>query len=130
LNNPISAPRRVWGRRRFQRSRSNELWQGDFKLTEDDEWMISYLDDHSRFVPGSGIHHNPTAKHAIKLLVDPEIPEATRSIPERKKSAVSHSLESKQLEVRVEAHGRVPNITRKLKKSPLFRKDIAAKSGV
>jgi putative transposase len=68
LNNPISAPRRVWGRRGFQRSRSNELWQSDFKLTEDDEWMMSYLDDHSRFIPGSGIHHNPTAKHAIKLL--------------------------------------------------------------
>jgi len=68
LNNPISAPRRVWGRRRFQRSRSNELWQGDFKQTEDDEWMISYLDDHSRFVPGSRIHHNPTAEHAIRLL--------------------------------------------------------------
>jgi len=68
LNNPISAPRRVWGRRRFQRSRSNELWQADFKLTEDDEWMISYLDDHSRFIPGSTIHHNPTAEHAIKLL--------------------------------------------------------------
>jgi transposase InsO family protein len=33
-----------------------------------DEWMISYLDDHSRFIAGSRIHHNPTAKHAIKLL--------------------------------------------------------------
>ena len=30
--------------------------------------MISYLDDHSRFIPGSRIHHNPTAEHAIKLL--------------------------------------------------------------
>lgn len=68
LNNPISAPRRVWGRRRFQRARSNELWQGDFKMTDEDEWMISYLDDHSRFVPGSRIQHNPTAEHAIKLL--------------------------------------------------------------
>jgi transposase InsO family protein len=26
------------------------------------------LDDHSRFIPGSTIHHNPTAEHAIKLL--------------------------------------------------------------
>ena len=68
LNNPITNPRRVWGRRRFQRARSNELWQADFKLTEHDEWMISYLDDHSRFIPGSRIHHNPTAEHAIKLL--------------------------------------------------------------
>jgi len=30
--------------------------------------MISYLDDHSRFIPGSRIHHDPTAEHAIKLL--------------------------------------------------------------
>ena len=68
LNNPIPKPRRVWGKRRFQRPYSNSLWQADFKLTDQDEWMISYLDDHSRFIPGSRIHHNPTAKHAIKLL--------------------------------------------------------------
>jgi putative transposase len=68
LNNPIPKPRRVWGKRRFQRPHSNSLWQADFKLTEDDEWMISFLDDHSRFIPGSTIHHNPTAEHAIKLL--------------------------------------------------------------
>jgi transposase InsO family protein len=37
-------------------------------MTEEDEWMISFLDDHSRFVPGSNTHHNPTAEHAIKLL--------------------------------------------------------------
>ena len=30
--------------------------------------MISCLDDHSRFIPGSRTHHNPTAEHAIKLL--------------------------------------------------------------
>jgi transposase InsO family protein len=68
MNNPIPKPRRVWRKRRFEREHSNSLWQADFKLTEQDEWMISYLDDHSRFVPGSSIHHNPTAKHAIKLL--------------------------------------------------------------
>ena len=68
LNNPIPKPRRIWGKRRFQRPYSNNLWQADFKLTEDDEWMISYLDDHSRFIPGSRIHHNPTAAHAIQLL--------------------------------------------------------------
>jgi transposase InsO family protein len=68
LNNPIPKPRRVWGKRRFQRPHSNSLWQADFKLTEHDEWMISFLDDHSRFIPGSRIHHNPTAEHAIKLL--------------------------------------------------------------
>ena len=40
LNNPISAPRKIWGKRRFQREHSNSLWQADFKLTENDEWMI------------------------------------------------------------------------------------------
>ena len=68
LNNPVSAPRRVWGKHRFEREHSNSLWQADFKLTDQDEWMISYLDDHSRFIPGSRVHHNPTAEHAIKLL--------------------------------------------------------------
>jgi transposase InsO family protein len=70
LNNPIEAPRKVWGKRRFERLYSNSLWQADFKLTSQDEWMISYLDDHSRFVPGSEIHHNPTGEHAIHLLED------------------------------------------------------------
>ena len=68
LNNPIPTPRRVWGQRRFVREHSNSLWQADFKMTDQDEWMISFLDDHSRFIPGSKIHHNPTAEHAIKLL--------------------------------------------------------------
>jgi len=68
LNNPIPAPRKTWGKHRFERLYSNSLWQADFKMTENDEWMISYLDDHSRFIPGSRIHHNPTAEHAIKLL--------------------------------------------------------------
>jgi len=70
LNNPIEAPRKVWGKRRFVRPYSNNLWQSDFKMTEADEWMISYLNDHSRYVPGSEIHYNPTSEHAIHLLED------------------------------------------------------------
>jgi transposase InsO family protein len=70
LNRPIEKPRRIWGKRRFQRPYSNNLWQSDFKMTETDEWMISFLDDHSRFVPGSEIHHDPTGEHAIRLLED------------------------------------------------------------
>jgi transposase InsO family protein len=68
LNNPIPKPRWVWGKRRFERPHSNSLWQADFKMTDQDEWMVSFLDDHSRFISGSRIHHNPTAEHAIKLL--------------------------------------------------------------
>jgi transposase InsO family protein len=70
LNSPITAPRKTWGKRRFERPYSNSLWQADYKLTSQDEWMISILDDHSRFVPGSEIHHNPTSGYAIHLLMD------------------------------------------------------------
>ena len=70
LNNPIQTPRKTWGKRRFERPYSNNSWQTDFKMTVDDEWMISYLDDHSRYVPGSELHHNPTGEHAIHLLKD------------------------------------------------------------
>lgn len=70
LNNPIAYPRKTWGKRRFEPPYSNNLWQSDFKMTDTDEWMISFLDDHSRFVPGSEIHYNPTGEHAIKLLED------------------------------------------------------------
>ena len=37
LNNSISAPKRVWGKHRFEREHSNSLWQADFKLTEHNE---------------------------------------------------------------------------------------------
>jgi hypothetical protein len=40
----------------------------DFTMTEEDEWMISFLDDHMRLVRGSTKHHDPTTEHAIKLL--------------------------------------------------------------
>jgi hypothetical protein len=30
--------------------------------------MISYLDDHSRGIPRSRVHHNSTAENTIKLL--------------------------------------------------------------
>lgn len=68
LNNQIDKPRKQWGNRRFARNKPNELWQCDWKLTVDDEWMITYLDDHSRFVIGSEIYHNPTATNTIALL--------------------------------------------------------------
>lgn len=53
LNNPVTGSRRTWGRKRFEREHSNSLWQADFKLCEDDHWMISFQDDHSRFITGS-----------------------------------------------------------------------------
>ena len=68
LNNPVGEPRRTWGKERFERDRSNSLWQADFKLCEDDFWMISYQDDHSRFITGSEKVWSPTGEHAVHLL--------------------------------------------------------------
>jgi putative transposase len=68
LNHPISEPRKTWGTKRFQREHCNSLWQADFKLCNDDYWMISYLDDRSRFITGSIKIWNPTGENAMLLL--------------------------------------------------------------
>ena len=68
LNNPIGKPRKTWGKTRFQREHANSLWQTDFKLTEEDKWMITFIDDHSRFVVGCRIDENATTELALKLL--------------------------------------------------------------
>jgi transposase InsO family protein len=68
LNHPLTQPRKTWGTRRFVREHINSLWQADFKLCDDDYWMISYQDDHSRFVTGSVKIWNPTGENALLLL--------------------------------------------------------------
>jgi transposase InsO family protein len=68
LNHPITEPRKTWGTKRFQREHNNSLWQADFKLCNDDWWMISYQDDHSRFITGSVKIWSPTGENAISLL--------------------------------------------------------------
>jgi transposase InsO family protein len=68
VNQPIDFIRKTWGKRRFQRMHSNSLWQADFKLTDDDEWLLTYLDDHSRFVPGARIEHDATTDFVLKLF--------------------------------------------------------------
>jgi putative transposase len=68
LNHPITEPRKTWGTKRFQREHCNSLWQADFKLCSDDFWMISYLDDRSRFITGSVKIWNPTGENAMLLL--------------------------------------------------------------
>lgn len=80
LNNPIDKPRKTWGKKRFARTRPNALWQADWKLCENDYWMITYLDDYSRFIPGSKKFWNPTTENALSVLK-----KATRkySIPEQ-----------------------------------------------
>jgi len=68
LNHPITQPRKTWGTKRFQREHCNSLWQADFKLCNDDYWMISYLDDRSRFITGSVKIWSPTGENAMLLL--------------------------------------------------------------
>jgi putative transposase len=68
LNHPITEPRKTWGTKRFQREHVNSLWQADFKLCSDDNWMISYQDNHSRFITGSVKIYSPTGENAILLL--------------------------------------------------------------
>ena len=69
LNQPITEPRKTWGTKRFQREHCNSLWQADFKLCSDDNWMISFQDDHSRFITGSVKVWSPTGENAILLLI-------------------------------------------------------------
>ena len=47
---------------------SNSLWQADFKLTEDDQRLLTFLDDHPRFVPGAKVEHDVTTDFALKLF--------------------------------------------------------------
>ena len=70
LNNPINEPRKTWGKKRFVRKKPNELWQADWKLTDDDRWMLTFLDDYSRFIPGSKIFDEATSWNAIYLFQD------------------------------------------------------------
>jgi hypothetical protein len=56
------------GTTRFVRGHNNSLWQADFRLCDDDFWMISYQDDHSRFITGSVKIWNLTGENAICLL--------------------------------------------------------------
>jgi len=68
LNNSLDKPRKTWGKKRFQRSKPNEMWQADWKLTRDDEWMITYLDDYSRFIPASRVFENANTENALAVL--------------------------------------------------------------
>jgi len=68
LNQPIDEPRKTWGKKRFQRHKPNELWQADWKLTREDKWMITYLDDYSRFIPGCEIFENANTENSLSVL--------------------------------------------------------------
>jgi len=66
LNHPLTKPRIKRTYRRWQRMRSNSLWQCDLKLAPP-RWLIGILDDHSRFVPGSEHFTEGTTENVIWL---------------------------------------------------------------
>jgi len=66
LNHPLTKPRIKRTYKRWQRKRSNSLWQCDLKL-DPPKWLITILDDHSRFVPGSEKFTEGTAENVIWL---------------------------------------------------------------
>ena len=70
LNKQIGKKRKTWGKKRWERQHSMTLWQGDWKdINSDNEKpMMSYYDDHSRFVTASKRFEEATMENTIKLL--------------------------------------------------------------
>jgi len=70
LNKPIGEPRKTWGKKRWERQHSMSLWQGDWKDTTCDDQipMITFYDDHSRFVVVSKRYGNATTENVIISL--------------------------------------------------------------
>jgi transposase InsO family protein len=59
--------------KRFERSRPGAMWQSDlftFVLKRQNRrvYLVAYLDDHSRFVTGFGIHASPSTAMVIEVL--------------------------------------------------------------
>jgi putative transposase len=70
LNKPIGKPRKTWGKKRWERKHSMSLWQGDWKdINSDYEIpMITFYDDHSRFIVVSRRYEEATMDNAIKAV--------------------------------------------------------------
>ena len=67
LNHPLTKPRIKRTYRRWQRIHSNSLWQCDLKLVGV-RWLITILDDHSRYVTASEIFSESSAENVIGLF--------------------------------------------------------------
>lgn len=69
LNKPIGKPRKTWGKRRWEREHSMSLWQGDWKdINTEFDPMLTFYDDHSRFVVASRRFREATMNNTINLL--------------------------------------------------------------
>ena len=67
LNHPLTKPRTKRTYTRWQRRHPNSLWQCDLKVVGA-RWLITILDDHSRYVTASEIFKEGTAENVISLL--------------------------------------------------------------
>lgn len=63
---PGRKARRVW--RAFQRKHSNSLWQMDIKEFEKGAYMVSAIDDHSRFVIGAMVRRTMTTDDVLEFM--------------------------------------------------------------
>jgi hypothetical protein len=68
LNRPLQTPRVKRSYTRWQRKHPNSLWQCDLKVVPPARWLITNLDDHSRFVTGSERFNEGTTENVIWLL--------------------------------------------------------------
>jgi putative transposase len=69
LNKAIRQPRKLWGRTRWERDHSMSLWQGDWKdINTEFEPMLTFYDDHSRFVVASKRFSEATSENTIRLV--------------------------------------------------------------
>ena len=67
LNHALTKPGIKRTYQRWQRTHSNSLWQCDLKLVAPN-WLITILDDHSRYVTASHIFSEGSAENVISLL--------------------------------------------------------------
>jgi len=67
LNRPLEKPRTKRTYKRWQRRHPNSLWQCDLKVV-DARWLITILDDRSRFVTASRIFKEGSTENVLWLL--------------------------------------------------------------
>lgn len=69
LNNPVDKPRtKGMHSKMFERRHPNSMWQTDIKIIADEDYLISFMDDHSRFMTGSERFENAKAENIIWLM--------------------------------------------------------------
>lgn len=69
LNEAIQKPRKTWGKKRWEREHSMSLLQADWKdVNVEPGPMLTFIDDHSRFIVGSRRFPEATTHNVIRLL--------------------------------------------------------------